>query len=70
MVTVRLRERLPYIYIFNTLVDDLNNLACTNGTATFADSETKTFVHSDRVDELNGYSEVVTRHNHLYSFGE
>src|SRR5690606_41264476 len=52
------------------LVDDLNNCACTNGTATFADSETETLVDCNRVDELNSDCHVITGHNHLCTFRE
>ena len=42
----------------------------TYGATAFADSETKTYAASYRVDELNGNRYVVARHYHLSSFGE
>src|SRR5437762_9975232 len=47
------------------LVEDLSYLTRTYGTATFADSETKTFFHSDLVDQLNFDRYVISRHNHF-----
>ena len=52
------------------LLDDGGNGACTNGTATLTDSETQTLLHSDRVDQLDGHLNVVTRHAHLNAFGQ
>jgi len=50
------------------LVEQLGDLSGTNGTPTFADSETKTYVTCYRIDQvyLNGY--VVTRHHHFNTF--
>ena len=42
----------------------------TYGATAFADSETKTYAASYRVDELNGNRYMVARHYHLGSFGE
>jgi hypothetical protein len=55
---------------WDRLLDNLDHLTCANGTATFADSELKTFVHCNRSDELNGDFHVIARHNHLYTLGE
>ena len=52
------------------LVLDADYLACAYGTATFADSELETLVHSNRSNELNVDFYVVTRHNHLLVGGE
>src|SRR5688572_23835955 len=48
-----------------SLLRDLINNTCTYGTATFADSEAKTFFHSDRADELDGHFDVIAGHNHV-----
>ena len=42
----------------------------TYGATAFADSETKTYAASYRIDKLHGNRYVVTRHYHLGSFGE
>ena len=47
------------------LFNDLGHLTCTNGTATFADSEFQTLFHGDRLDQYNGQGGVVARHYHL-----
>ena len=49
------------------LLFDLDYLAGTNGTSTFADSELKTFVEGYRSDELNVNLNVIAWHNHLDS---
>ena len=46
---------------------DLDYLSGTNGTATFADSELKTFVEGYRSDELNVNLNVIAWHYHLDS---
>ena len=56
--------------MFRVLFLDADYLACANGTATFADSELETFVHSNRSDELNVDFYVITRHNHFLVSGE
>src|SRR6185369_5684565 len=50
-------------FLFNNRADD----AGANGTATFADGEAKTFVHGYWGDQVNGYCNVITRHNHFGS---
>ncbi len=50
------------------LLYDLDNLAGTYGTSTFADGELETFVKGYRSDELNIDLDVVAWHNHLDSF--
>ena len=52
------------------LLDDADHLAGAHGTATFADSELQTVVHSNRSDELHGDFHVIARHNHLYTVRE
>ena len=52
------------------LLDDLDHLACTDGTAALADSELLALVHSDRGDELDGDLDVIARHNHLHTLGK
>ncbi len=47
-----------------------DHLSCTNGTATFADSELETLVDSNGGDEFNLDLDVIARHNHLDSLGE
>ena len=47
------------------LLDDANHLTGANGTATFADSELQTGVHSNGSDELHGDLHVIARHHHL-----
>src|SRR5690606_10560971 len=49
-------------------LDDLGYNAGANRTAAFADSETQTFVHGDRVDQLDNHLHVVARHDHLNTF--
>ncbi len=50
------------------LLEDLSNNAGTYGSAALTDSETQTFFHSDRGDQLNGHVNVITRHTHLCAF--
>ena len=52
------------------LLDDGNNSSGTNGSAALTDSETKTLLHSYRVDQLYGHLYVVTRHTHLGALGQ
>ena len=52
------------------LLKNLGDLTRTYGAATLTDSEAKTCVASNRVDELNVDLNVVTGHYHLYTFGE
>ena len=47
------------------LVENLGDNACTNGTAAFTDGEAETFVHSDRLDQVNFQNNIVARHNHF-----
>ena len=47
------------------LFDDFGDGSGTDGTASFADSETKTFFHSDLVDKLHFDGNVITRHHHF-----
>ena len=47
------------------LLDDLGNTASANGTGAFADSETQTLIHSNRLDQDDGHVDVVARHDHL-----
>ena len=52
------------------LVVDSDNSAGANGTAAFADSETKTVFDSDGSDEFNVHFNVVTGHAHFSAFGK
>ena len=47
------------------LVNNGSNTAGTDSTATFADSESKTLLHSDGVNEFDGHFYVITGHAHL-----
>jgi hypothetical protein len=47
------------------LLNDFRNNAGADRTATFADSETKTFIHRDGADEFHSQVYVITRHNHF-----
>ena len=55
------------LLLLTELVKNLGNGASANGAATFADGELGSLFHSDRVDELDGEGNVVTRHNHIGS---
>src|SRR5690554_6536271 len=50
------------------LADYLGNLSGTYGPATFTDRKPKTFFHSDRVDQFHVDRDVITRHDHFYTF--
>src|SRR6187401_1247127 len=50
------------------LVQDFSYLSGANCTATFTDSETKTFFHSDGIDKGCFKSNVVSWHNHFNTF--
>ena len=52
------------------LFDNLTYLACADCTSTLADSETKSFVKSNRSNEVYVNLYVVSRHNHLSSLWE
>ncbi len=56
-----------YIYCCK-LFDNFSYLSCTYSTTTFTNSETKTFIHSNRSDKLNSDSYIITRHYHLSAF--
>src|SRR5574342_500630 len=51
-----------------SLLDDLGDDARTNGTATFTNSETQTFLHRDRGDQRYLQRDVVAWHHHLDTF--
>ena len=57
-------------YTAKVLFENFGNLARTYCTTAFTDSEAKTCVASNRVDELNVDLNVVTGHYHFYTFGE
>jgi len=42
-----------FTYLLLLLLADLGNATCTNGAATFTDSEAESFFHSDWLDEDN-----------------
>src|SRR6478672_206769 len=48
-----------------TLFQNFSNLSCTYCATTFTDSELKTFLHRDRLDQLNSEVGVITRHHHF-----
>ena len=52
------------------LVQNGSNTAGTDSAATLTDSEGKTLLHSDGVDELDGHLDVIARHAHLSSLGK
>jgi len=52
------------------LLDDLGYDTSANGSAAFADSEAEVLLNGDGLNELNGHINVVTRHYHLYAFGQ
>jgi hypothetical protein len=52
------------------LVEDFCNLTGANGTATFTNSEAKTFFHGDRDRSVHRDGDVITRHYHVYTFGQ
>ncbi len=45
---------------------NLRNNASANSTSTFADSEVKTLVHSDRSKKLDLEGDSITRHDHFF----
>src|ERR1035437_1799755 len=47
------------------LLDDLCNHTRANSTATFANRETQTFFHRNRVDQVNSDADVIAWHNHF-----
>src|SRR3954471_6982180 len=52
------------------LLDYLGHHPGADGPAAFADSEAKTLVHGDRLDQLDRHLDVVARHDHLGPLGE
>src|SRR5215217_7108198 len=51
--------------LLNQLVKNFCNLTSTYGTSTFTNRETKTFFHSNLVDQFHINCDVITRHNHF-----
>ena len=49
------------------LLDNFSNLTCTYGSTTLTDSETKTFLHRNRIDKFYIKRYVIARHNHFYT---
>src|SRR5690606_10959630 len=47
------------------LLDDLCNHTRTDGATAFANRETQTFFHRDRVDQIHGDADIVARHDHF-----
>src|SRR3989338_4708198 len=47
------------------LLDNLRHHTGADGTAAFADRETQTFFHRDRVDQVHRDADVVARHHHF-----
>src|SRR5690554_3410600 len=60
-----------YVYLnilfMDSLVQDFRHLTGSDRTSAFPDCESQTFFHSDRIDQFNLQTYVVTRHNHLYA---
>ena len=52
------------------LLNDGSYTARTYGSTTFTDSEGKTLLHSDRMDQFDGHFYVITRHAHLNTSGQ
>lgn len=51
-----------------TLGNDVADVTCAYGTATFANSEFEALVHGNRCNQFNFQSYVIARHDHLASF--
>src|SRR5690242_9987634 len=52
------------------LLDDADDAAGADGTATFTDREPQALVHGDRLAQLDGHLGVVTRHDHFRALGQ
>src|SRR5664279_4641421 len=52
------------------LLDDLGDATRTHGAATLADGEPQTFLHGDRLDQLDLHFGVVPGHDHLGALGK
>ena len=52
------------------LLDDLRDDARTHGAAALTDGEAEALIHRDRLDELDGHGDVVTRHDHFHAVGQ
>src|SRR5690606_10916062 len=52
------------------LFNDFSNLTSTYGTTSFTNRETKTFFHSNFVDQRYFDRDVITRHYHFHTFGK
>ena len=65
VVVISLQANSDLLRRGHCLAEDLGNSTCTNGAATLTDSESKTFVHSDRVDQLDRHVSIVTGHAHF-----
>src|ERR1035437_7065337 len=46
----------------------LSYLSGAYGSATFTDSETETYINSNRIDKVNCNSNIITWHHHFCSF--
>ena len=55
----------PIPEIFRRLLYDLRYTSGSYGVATLTDSEGKTLLHSDRMDQLDAHLNVIARHAHL-----
>src|SRR3990167_1781971 len=47
------------------LLYNLCNHTCADGATAFADRETQTFFHRDRVDQADGDADIVAGHDHF-----
>ena len=52
------------------LLNDGSYTTGTNGSTTLTDSEGKTLLHSDGMDQFDGHLYVITRHAHLNTSGQ
>src|SRR5690625_2969902 len=51
-------------------LDDLGDASRADGTTALADREAQTFLHRDRLDQLDRHVGVVARHDHLGALGQ
>src|SRR4051794_25879917 len=61
----RVRTRL-----LGSLLDDVGDDPRADGAATLADGEPQTWIHGDRLNQLDRHLDVVSRHHHLGPLGK
>jgi hypothetical protein len=59
---------LPAFQQTRRLLDDRSYTSGSYGVAALTNSEGKSLLHSDRMDQLDGHLDVITRHAHLSAF--